>query len=70
MRRLTRRFATAHSASPLAVNSALNVFDGRAKRLQRDRAASNMEFSRLTDYVRDEVAGIMVDRLLVRLSFR
>lgn len=41
------------------------VFDRKAKLLQRDRAAADPERSRLTDYVKDEVAANMVDRLLV-----
>ncbi|SCV68626.1 BQ2448_747 [Microbotryum intermedium] len=40
------------------------VFDRRLKQLQRDRAARNPERSRLTDYIKDEVAANMVDRLL------
>ncbi|BGP28332.1 hypothetical protein JCM10296v2_000064 [Rhodotorula toruloides] len=46
------------SASPFA------VFDRELKRAQRDRAARNVERSRLTDYVKDDVAQGMVDRLL------
>jgi len=66
--RQIRRYATPKSqTSPLAASSALNVFDTRAKRLQRERAAYDTEFSRITDYLRDEVAGVMVDRLLVCL---
>jgi len=48
------------SASPFA------VFDRDLKRNQRDRAARHPERSRLTDYVKDDVAQAMVDRLLVR----
>ncbi|SGY33079.1 BQ5605_C002g01445 [Microbotryum silenes-dioicae] len=40
------------------------VFDRQLKRLQRDRAARDPEKSRLTDYIKDEVAANMVDRLL------
>ncbi|CEQ38574.1 SPOSA6832_00017 [Sporobolomyces salmonicolor] len=46
------------SASPFA------VFDRNLKRHQRDRAARDKQRSRLTDYVKDEVAQSMVDRLL------
>ncbi|GAA5999950.1 uncharacterized protein JCM10292_003552 [Rhodotorula paludigena] len=46
------------SASPFA------VFDRDLKRAQRDRAARHVERSRLTDYVKDDVAQSMVDRLL------
>ncbi|KAJ2768480.1 hypothetical protein IWQ57_003517, partial [Coemansia nantahalensis] len=40
------------------------VFDRRAKRLQRDRAAGRMADSRDVDYLRDEVAARVADRLL------
>ncbi|KAL8283706.1 hypothetical protein RQP46_005501 [Phenoliferia psychrophenolica] len=40
------------------------VFDREVKRLQRNRVASDKERSRLTDYVKEEVAANMVDRLL------
>jgi len=46
------------SASPFA------VFDRDLKRNQRNRAARNVQRSRLTDYVKDDVAQSMVDRLL------
>ncbi|GAA5885508.1 hypothetical protein JCM16303_002234 [Sporobolomyces ruberrimus] len=46
------------SASPF------QVFDRDLKRSQRDRAAANKTKSRLTDYVKDDVAQSMVDRLL------
>ena len=44
------------------------VFDRRAKRLQKDRAATRNagESSRTVDYVRDEVADRMMERFLVR----
>lgn len=51
------------SASPFA------VFDRDLKRAQRDRAARHVERSRLTDYVKDDVAQSMVDRLLVSSPF-
>ncbi|KAJ1727165.1 hypothetical protein LPJ61_004720, partial [Coemansia biformis] len=40
------------------------VFDRRAKRQQRDRAASRVADSRDVDYLRDEVAARVADRLL------
>ncbi|GAA6026164.1 hypothetical protein JCM8202_005316 [Rhodotorula sphaerocarpa] len=46
------------SASPFS------VFDRTLKVAQRDRAARNKDRSRLTDYVKDDVAETMVDRLL------
>lgn len=65
LRPSTRTLATSVSASPLAPSSALNVFDAGSKLAQRNRAAADPEQSRLTDYVRDELAAVMVDRLLV-----
>lgn len=52
-------------ASAASPNSPFIVFDRQAKLAQRERAAGDKERSRLTDYVKDEVAGNMVDRLLV-----
>ncbi|ORE02989.1 S-adenosyl-L-methionine-dependent methyltransferase [Rhizopus microsporus var. microsporus] len=40
------------------------VFDRHAKRLQKDRAASNVEESRTVDYLKDEIAARVADRLL------
>ncbi|BGP36206.1 hypothetical protein JCM10449v2_000104 [Rhodotorula kratochvilovae] len=51
-------FAPGGGASPFA------VFDRDLKRAQRDRAARDKHRSRLTDYVKDDVAQSMVDRLL------
>lgn len=45
--------------------SPFSVFDRNLKVAQRDRAARNKDRSRLTDYVKDDVAQTMVDRLLV-----
>lgn len=53
------------SASSPIINSPFIIFDRNVKKLQRDRAASDKIKSRLTDYVKDEVAANMVDRLLV-----
>lgn len=44
---------------------AFNVFDRKAKLLQKDRAASNIEESRTVDYLKDEIAARVADRLLV-----
>lgn len=65
---LTRAYAIPAAAPRPSATSPANpftVFDRKVKRLQRDRAASDKERSRLTDYVKDEVAANMVDRLLV-----
>ncbi|KIW90248.1 uncharacterized protein Z519_08892 [Cladophialophora bantiana CBS 173.52] len=42
----------------------LQVFNENAKYLQKERAASNAEYSRKVDYLKDEVAQRLVDRLL------
>lgn len=52
-------------ASAASPNSPFIVFDRQAKLAQRERAAQDKHRSRLTDYVKDDVAGNMVDRLLV-----
>lgn len=63
-----RAYASIAAASPRPSASSpaapFVVFDRQVKRLQRNRAASDKEKSRLTDYVKDEVAANMVDRLL------
>ncbi|GBE80109.1 S-adenosyl-L-methionine-dependent methyltransferase [Sparassis latifolia] len=56
------------SSSPINPNTVrpFQVFDRNAKRLQKDRAASREDGvrSRIVDYVRDEVADRMIERLL------
>ncbi|GAA6024351.1 hypothetical protein JCM11491_000387 [Sporobolomyces phaffii] len=59
---LTRAYAVPSFAPSSA--SPFQVFDRTLKRSQRDRAALNKDKSRLTDYVKDDVAQSMVDRLL------
>ena len=44
----------------------LQVFNDNTKHLQRERAAADVEASRQVDYLRDEVASRLCDRLLVR----
>lgn len=58
----TSSFMPSSASSPA---SPFAVFDRAAKLNQRQRAASNKERSRLTDYVKHDVAANMVDRLLV-----
>ncbi|CEP12351.1 hypothetical protein [Parasitella parasitica] len=49
---------------------AFHVFDRDAKRLQKDRAAMNVEESRTVDYLKDEIAARVADRLLdIRRDF-
>lgn len=44
----------------------LQVFHDNTKQLQRERAAADAEASRKVDYLRDEVASRLCERLLVR----
>lgn len=43
----------------------LQVFNDKTKYLQRERAAADVEASRRVDYLRDEVADRLCERLLV-----
>ncbi|GAA5949952.1 hypothetical protein JCM3765_007748 [Sporobolomyces pararoseus] len=61
--RSTKRGYAVPSFAPSSA-SPFQVFDRNLKRSQRDRAAANKDKSRLTDYVKDDVAQSMVDRLL------
>jgi len=47
-------------------NPTLQVFDRRQKWMQKERAAGNVWDSRKVDYLRDEVAARLSERLLVR----
>lgn len=42
----------------------LEIFNQRVKTIQKDKAAANAEQSRKTDYLKDEVAARLVERLL------
>ncbi|KAJ5582387.1 hypothetical protein N7535_001007 [Penicillium sp. DV-2018c] len=46
----------------------LEVFNRRVKHLQKDRAGRNVDLSRKTDYLKDEVAMRLSERLLVSQS--
>lgn len=46
-------------------NPMLEIFNRRTKHLQKDRAAHNVEVSRKVDYMKDEVAMRLCERLLV-----
>lgn len=46
----------------------LEIFNRRVKHLQKDRAARNVEQSRKVDYLKDEVAARLCERLLVSLT--
>ena len=43
----------------------LEVFNGKVKRMQKERAGMDVEESRKVDYLRDEVAMRLCERLLV-----
>ncbi|KAF9098607.1 hypothetical protein BGX27_000761 [Mortierella sp. AM989] len=69
LRNNTSKFRFYATAAPSAggsktVPSTFQVFDREAKRMQKERASSNIEVSRQVDYVKDEVAFRVVDRLL------
>ncbi|KAL5002359.1 S-adenosyl-L-methionine-dependent methyltransferase [Aspergillus recurvatus] len=51
-------------ASQTPGNPVLEIFNRKAKHLQKDRAAQNVEESRKVDYLRDEVAMRLCERLL------
>lgn len=65
----SRPLASISSASfnPTSVGP-FQVFDRNAKRMQKDRAASREDGtrSRTVDYVREEIADMLIERLLVR----
>lgn len=49
---------------------AFQVFDRKVKCMQKDRAASNVEESRTVDYLKDEIAARVADRLLVKSNLK
>jgi len=55
----SRRYAFQAPGGPVS-----QVFNSRTKWLQKQRAAANVELSRQADYLKDEVAARVVDRLL------
>ncbi|RHZ69495.1 hypothetical protein Glove_283g98 [Diversispora epigaea] len=59
--KIYRNYATASSTQ---TPSAFQVFDRNVKKLQRNRAALDVENSRQVDYLKDEIAYRIVDRLL------
>lgn len=64
IRQLTRQSRRHYVATP----NAFHVFDRNVKLLQKDRAASNVEQSRTVDYLKDEIAARVADRLLVTIN--
>ena len=66
-RRLFQSFVR-HYALQTPGAPTLQVFNSNTKHLQRERAASDIEGSRKVDYLRDEVAVRLCERLLVSFS--
>lgn len=70
-RTFARGYATASGSSPLGAHtlSPFRLFDRNAKRIQKDHAAlrESGERSRMVDYVREEVADRLFERVLVRI---
>ena len=66
----TRSLASVSSSSPINPNSVgpFQVFDRNVKRMQKDRSAERDggNRSRTVDYVRDEVADRLIERMQVR----
>jgi hypothetical protein len=56
------------SSSTPAGAEIMQVFNRKVKEKQRDRAALDPETSRTVDYLRNEVANRLVERLLVRIA--
>jgi hypothetical protein len=61
----TRRLFRRHYAVQTPRPPALAVFDHGSKWLQKERAAADVPLSRSVDYLRDEAASRLCDRLLV-----
>ena len=59
----TRRYAIQAPGAPM------QVFSRNTKYLQKERAASDVETSRKVDYLKDEVASRLCERVLVRMPF-
>ena len=57
---LRRQYAIQTPGAPI-----FQVFNDNTKHLQRERAAADAEASRKVDYLRDEVANRLCERLLV-----
>ncbi|KAK9453451.1 hypothetical protein V1511DRAFT_76841 [Dipodascopsis uninucleata] len=55
----------AFSVTRISRRDPLTVFNREVKEKQRDRAATNPETSRIVEYIRNEVANRMAERLLV-----
>lgn len=65
IRRLTTQHGNIIRRQYVATPQAFHVFNRDVKRMQKDRAALNVEESRTVDYLKDEIAARVADRLLV-----
>jgi NADH dehydrogenase [ubiquinone] 1 alpha subcomplex assembly factor 5 len=68
LRPLTRTIRR-HYAIPSRGPPNLQVFNSNTKWLQKERAASDVEASRRVDYLKDEVASRLCERLLVLIHY-
>src|SRR5438876_758191 len=64
LRRRRPTFVARNYAVQAPGRPTLEVFNQKVKLLQKERAASNVDESRKVDYLRDEVAQRLTDRLL------
>jgi NADH dehydrogenase [ubiquinone] 1 alpha subcomplex assembly factor 5 len=61
------KLVSRHYAVQTSATAAVEIFSNRSKWLQKERAASDAETSRSVDYLRDEVAMRLCERLLVSI---
>ena len=64
----SRNYAIIPPSTPAPEAAGFQVFHREAKRKQKDRAAINVEESRVVDYLKDEIAARVADRLLVHFD--
>lgn len=64
----SRNYAIIPPSTPAPEAAGFQVFHREAKRKQKDRAAINVEESRVVDYLKDEIAARVADRLLVQFN--
>ncbi|KAH8555674.1 S-adenosyl-L-methionine-dependent methyltransferase [Umbelopsis sp. PMI_123] len=60
----SRSYAIVPPSTPAPDAAGFQVFHRDTKRMQKDRAAFNVEESRIVDYLKDEIAARVADRLL------
>jgi hypothetical protein len=61
----SRHYAIVPPSTPNPEAAGFQVFHRDAKRMQKDRAAAKIAESRVVDYLKDEIAARVADRLLV-----